>query len=76
MADAIQPEEVVKAKTLQAVEFYYANKHLGVSPYAAALKFSISPSAVYRKIRNLEETIEDRCPCCGQLTRKTLKLKD
>lgn len=54
-----------KSKTAQAIEYMKANPEVTV--YAAAKQFAISPSAVYRAIKNLEETANDRCPTCGQL---------
>jgi len=58
-----------KSKTVQALEYLKANQ--GVSVYAAAKQFGINPSAVYRAIKNLEETADCRCPTCGQIVKKS-----
>lgn len=64
-----QPVPASKAKTTQAIEYMNAHKSENVTVYAAAKKFGISPAAVYKKIKNLEATAKDRCPCCGQIVR-------
>jgi AraC-like DNA-binding protein len=58
-----------KAKTTQAIDYLRAHEAEGVTVYAAAKKFGISPAAVYRKIKNLEETAQSRCKCCGQIVK-------
>ena len=42
----------------------------GLTPYAAAKKLGISPSAVYRAIRRADLK---RCPCCGQTIKRHLQ---
>jgi hypothetical protein len=39
------------------------------TPYAAAKKFGIATSTLYKALKQLEATKENRCPCCGQLIR-------
>jgi predicted ArsR family transcriptional regulator len=56
-----------QSKTSQAVEYYLANKDKGVSIWAAANHIGIDPGAIYRRLKVLEATADQRCPCCGQL---------
>lgn len=58
---------VKQSKTSQAVELYLAEKEKGMTPFGAAKWFDVNPSAVYRRLKVLAETADQRCPCCGQL---------
>jgi hypothetical protein len=55
------------SKTALAVAFYLANQEKGVTVYAAAKQFDIGPTAIYKRLKLLAETADQRCPCCGQL---------
>lgn len=56
-----------QSKTSQGVEYYLANKDKGVTVYAAAKHIGIGPGAIYKRLKLLAETADQRCPCCGQL---------
>jgi hypothetical protein len=56
------------SKTQQALEWLRENP--GETRYAAAIKFGLSPSTVWRAMKVATETERKRCPCCGQLIRK------
>lgn len=51
----------MKSKTQQALEWMEAN---GKTAYAAAQRFKINASAVYRARRS--KAGKATCPCCGQ----------
>jgi hypothetical protein len=69
MALANSTAKLAKPKTTQAVDYFNANKEKGITVYAAAQKFGISPAAVYKRIKLLAETADARCPCCGQIVK-------
>lgn len=55
---------MTKSKTDQAIDYMNEN---GVSGYAAAKKFGITPKAIYTRVKLLQTTADRRCECCGQL---------
>lgn len=53
------------SRTQQAL--LYLKEHKDATPYAAAVHFDLDPSAVYRA---LKRAAQNRCPCCGQTTKR------
>jgi hypothetical protein len=62
----VKPDDVQgMSRTQQAL--LYLKEHTDATPYAAAVKYGLDPSAVYRAIRR---AAQNRCPCCGQTIRQ------
>lgn len=58
-----------KSKTDQAIDYWNANKHTGVTISQAAHHLGITPTPVYLRLKLLAKTAGQRCPCCGHLTK-------
>jgi len=56
------------SKTQQALQWLRENPT--ETRYAAAIKFGLSQSTVWRAVENEKKTASERCPCCGQVIRK------
>jgi hypothetical protein len=54
------PQTAAVSRTQLAVRHM---QRTGCSRYAAAVKYGLSPSAVYRALQRMSAR---RCPCCGQ----------
>lgn len=59
----------VRSKTMQALDLILQE---GLTPYAAAQRMNVHPSAVYRALdRAQQKTI---CPCCKQVVREGFEI--
>jgi transposase-like protein len=45
----------------------WLDKNPGTSVYAAAKQFGLTATTLYKARKQLAETQDRRCPCCGQL---------
>lgn len=57
------------SRTAQAVAYYleHAPKVPGLTPYAVAKRFELTPQVLTRRLKVLADTAAERCPCCGQI---------
>lgn len=56
-----------QSKTAQAIALFIANQDSGMTVAEAARQAGVGAASVYKRLKLLSETADQRCPCCGQL---------
>lgn len=64
MAASDSTAKPAKSKTDQAIAYMEIT---GMTAYAVAPLFDVPASAIYKRVKLLATTADQRCKCCGQL---------
>lgn len=64
MATKNDTRKIAKSKTDQALDYMALH---GCSAYEAAQAIGVSAGGVYRRMKNLRDTADKRCPHCHQI---------